>query len=322
MRRWIERFLLSSGLILLGIWGGEKLTSFVWQAWQNRNFNHEMKGQQSQPTPLAVPRQAAKPKRGDVLGRLSIPRLDLSSMVREGDDEGTLSLALGHVPGTALPGQRGNVAVAGHRDTLFRALKDIRKNDVIRFETLSGSHDYQVDNIRIVKPDDVAVLRSGPTSELTLVTCYPFYYVGAAPKRFIVSAREMTAGQSQPQIRSVREEIPSQPPLPPVTHAVPRRSVEEPRDAGPGFEMRGISFEIPSGHGREVAPGISVGISAARNGHADGWMWVMPDRRSVLFTNQAAGKPLVFYQDGERRELVLSGVSGDSVRGSVLLSHE
>src|SRR5262249_23621796 len=134
---------------------------------------------------------APKVENGQVLGRFTIPRLGLSSMVREGDDETTLSLALGHIPGTALPGQKGNVGVAGHRDPVFRALRQIQKDDVIQFETLQGTHFYEVDSTRIVQPDDVAVLKPGKAPSLTLVTCYPFYYVGSAPERFIVSAHEV-----------------------------------------------------------------------------------------------------------------------------------
>jgi sortase A len=125
------------------------------------------------------------------VGRLVVPRLHLRAMVREGDGEGTLDLALGHIPGTALPGQKGNVGVAGHRDTLFRSLKSIEKNDLIEFQTLRGSYTYSVESIQVVKPENLDVLRPGPDAELTLVTCYPFAFVGPAPDRFIVKARQV-----------------------------------------------------------------------------------------------------------------------------------
>ncbi len=128
-----------------------------------------------------------------MVGRLTIPRLNLTAMVREGDKETTLSLALGHIPGTALPGQNGNVGVAGHRDALFRGLRNVKKDDVIRFETVRGDYLYQVEETEIVKPEEVSVLKPGPHSELTLVTCYPFYFVGSAPDRFIVKARAITS---------------------------------------------------------------------------------------------------------------------------------
>ena len=123
-----------------------------------------------------------------LLGRLRIPRLQVAAMVREGADSGTLSRAVGHIPGTALPGKAGNVALAGHRDTFFRALRNIRKSDAIEFETEKGTFRYVVESTRIVGPRDVGVLAAAGRQSLTLVTCYPFYYVGSAPKRFIVRA--------------------------------------------------------------------------------------------------------------------------------------
>jgi sortase A len=127
-----------------------------------------------------------------VIGRLDIPRLNLSVMVREGADERTLSRAVGHIPGTALPGKIGNVGLAGHRDTFFRALRNIREDDTIELETTSGSFRYVVKSTKIVTPRDVSVLEASGGETLTLVTCYPFYYVGSAPKRFIVHASQMT----------------------------------------------------------------------------------------------------------------------------------
>jgi len=133
-------------------------------------------------TPPVVP----APK--SVIGRLEIPRLDLAVMVREGADEGTLSKAVGHIPGTAMPGAIGNVGLAGHRDTFFRALRNIRADDTIELKTTSGTYRYVVKSTRIVTPRDVSVLEASGGETLTLVTCYPFYYVGSAPKRFIVHA--------------------------------------------------------------------------------------------------------------------------------------
>jgi len=128
-----------------------------------------------------------------VIGRLEIPRLKLSVMVREGADERTLSRAVGHIPGTALPGKMGNMGLAGHRDTFFRVLRDIRDDDAIEFETTQGTYHYLVKSTKIVGPRDVSVLATSGGENLTLVTCYPFYYVGSAPKRFIVHAAQVTA---------------------------------------------------------------------------------------------------------------------------------
>jgi len=127
-----------------------------------------------------------------IIGRLSVPRLHLSAMVREGVDGNTLRVAVGHIPSTALPGQAGNVGVAGHRDTFFRGLKDLKTTDKIQFSTPQGDFSYEVESLMIVEPDNVEVLAASGTNALTMVTCYPFSYIGNAPKRFIVRARQVS----------------------------------------------------------------------------------------------------------------------------------
>jgi sortase A len=136
--------------------------------------------------------------RDEVLGRLEIPRLNLRAIVREGADEGTLRHAVGHIPATAWPGEIGNVALAAHRDTFFRPLRNIRKNDRIIVSTLEGTYEYVVESTMIVAPSDVSVLKASTPKELTLVTCYPFYYVGSAPRRFIVHATQVAATPQPP----------------------------------------------------------------------------------------------------------------------------
>jgi sortase A len=129
--------------------------------------------------------------RGDVLGRIDIPRLGLSVAVLQGTTAQVLRLGAGHIEGTPLPGEPGNSGVAGHRDTFFRSLKDVRKDDQIEIQTPNGLLRYEVDWVKIVAPDDTSVLHSsGGESTLTLVTCYPFYLVGPAPKRFVVHAHK------------------------------------------------------------------------------------------------------------------------------------
>jgi sortase A len=125
---------------------------------------------------------------GDLLGKLEIPRLRLSVMIMEGVAEGTLRLGGGHVPGTAYPGAGGNSVVAAHRDTFFRELRNVRKDDLIRFTTRSSTLSYRVASTAVVSPSDTAVLRPTSTETITLVTCFPFYIVGPAPKRFVVHA--------------------------------------------------------------------------------------------------------------------------------------
>jgi len=126
-----------------------------------------------------------------LVGRITIPRLRLSVVVVEGVTKTALRRAVGHIPGTALPGEAGNVGVAGHRDTFFRPLKDLRVKDQIHFSTLKGDFNYEVESLKVVAPDDVGVLAPSGENVLTMVTCYPFYYVGSAPKRWIVRARQV-----------------------------------------------------------------------------------------------------------------------------------
>ncbi len=126
-----------------------------------------------------------------VIGRLRIPRFGLQAIVLEGTSDDALRRAVGHIEGTSLPGEGGNTGIAGHRDTFFRDLRNIRKDDIITLETVEGRFQYAVESTRIVGPKDVKVLASKGRPVLTLVTCFPFYYVGSAPKRFIVQARQV-----------------------------------------------------------------------------------------------------------------------------------
>ncbi len=131
-------------------------------------------------------------REGAPLGRIEISRVGLTAMVQEGVDEGTLRRAVGHIPSTPLPGQRGNVALAGHRDTFFRGLRHIRLDDEITLTTLKGAARYRVEATKVVAPEETEVLADAGYDRLTLVTCYPFNFVGSAPKRFIVSARKIS----------------------------------------------------------------------------------------------------------------------------------
>jgi sortase A len=130
------------------------------------------------------------PGPGEPIGRIEIPRLNISVMVLEGTAPKTLRVAAGHINGTALPGTTGNVSIAAHRDTFFRPLREVRPQDGILIMTAYGTFRYVVDAIEIVDPSDVQVLHRTSDPELTLVTCYPFNYLGAAPKRFVVHARQ------------------------------------------------------------------------------------------------------------------------------------
>jgi LPXTG-site transpeptidase (sortase) family protein len=128
---------------------------------------------------------------GEILGRMEIPRLGVSAAVLQGTASRTLRLGVGHIRGTAIPGTPGNSAIAGHRDTFFRALKDIRDGDEIELKTADTSTRYLVIWARVVAPGDTSVLDATNESVLTLVTCYPFYFIGASPRRFVVRARKV-----------------------------------------------------------------------------------------------------------------------------------
>jgi sortase A len=206
----VERVLLASAVVALGWYAAVSVVARLDQVSQNRALE-SLRGQPESARPgdtmrTSAPARPAPPPPRALVGRLEVPRLGMTSIVREGVDGGTLRRAVGHVPETALPGQPGNAALAGHRDTFFRPLKHIRKDDRIRVTTPDGVHEYRVTGTRVVAPTDVSVL--APTAEptLTLVTCYPFSFVGNAPNRFVVLAAriggqaDVTAAEGQPAI--------------------------------------------------------------------------------------------------------------------------
>lgn len=141
-------------------------------------------------------RAVARP--GRAWGRLDLPRLGLSALVAEGVDDRTLGVAVGHFPGTSLPGEAGNVALAGHRDTVFRRLQEIRPEDLMRLTTPDGAFEYRVEWLAIVDPGRTDVVAATDKPALTLVTCYPFDYVGSAPLRYVVRARSIDRPEPQP----------------------------------------------------------------------------------------------------------------------------
>ena len=323
MRLWIERTLLLAGLFGVGIWAGSIGAKVAWQAWEGHVFDRQLHAQKvNEPKSNAQAKTTApaQPKNdGALVGRLSIPRLGLTAMVREGTGADVLGVAIGHIPGTALPGLTGNVALAGHRDTLFRGLREIKTNDVIKFETLAGNYSYRVASTEIVKPDDVRVLQAGSSPELTLITCYPFNYVGSAPDRFIVKAALVTQGeapaQAAPQTASAQE----------VSQQEPAKHQREPPEKAKEREKK-IPFTVTKDHSRQLAPGISLGLTGTdvRDHRVDGWMWLMPDRKTVWLRNQQAQEPVVFYSGpgGKKRELQITAVDQNSVTGFLVLPSE
>jgi sortase A len=203
----IRYLFLTIGTVCLAVYSYAYLERVLYQNFESRKFDRTLGrsvaaivASNDRITPIVgVGRSPAKsmssprrPPPTTLIGRLSVPKLHLSAMVREGIDRKTLRLAIGHIPVTALPGETGNVGVAGHRDTFFRGLKDLKTNDEIQFSTVSGDFNYVVESLNIVGPGEVGVLAPSAENVLTMVTCYPFYYVGAAPKRFIVRARQVS----------------------------------------------------------------------------------------------------------------------------------
>ena len=293
----IRVLLLLLGLCGVGYYGYTLTDQYVYQAFQNWAFDQQIAGRPAvnfadylremtpfgflagaknpatsattsalSPGPSAIPR----PVEGSLLGRVEIPRLNLSAIVREGVDAKTLRVAVGHVPSTSLPGEPGNFAIAAHRDTLFRGLKDIRKDDLVTFQSPATTYTYKVISTKIVKPSDISVLQPDgggltPIAQasssnaagrklLTMITCYPFYYVGSAPKRFIVQAKLVsTNGESKLVADQAGNASPPQEQS--ATYvaaaAVKHRSAKQARTREPR-RVRGSSREGAS-HSRRVA---------------------------------------------------------------------
>ncbi len=194
-RRSAEFILLFAGACLL-VKGGWNLANYAaFQSHPEWYLKSVRQASAAMDSPKALLPIALHPPHGleditdlQVLGKLEVPRLGMSVLVVEGDDEKKLGLAAGHLSGTATLGQNGNAVVAGHRDTSFWPLRKIRLGDRVRIRS-GKTYEYVVSSVRIVSADDVSVLRGNPDKRtLTMVTCYPFRYFGSAPKRFIVQA--------------------------------------------------------------------------------------------------------------------------------------
>ena len=191
--RWSRNVFLAVGVLILGYCGFVLLDAKVYQADEIRHFQEQIKDfKPAIPSKGRVREASFHPSTGKTLGEIELTRIGVTAMILEGTDDRTLRRAVGHIPGTPLPGQPGNVAIAGHRDTFFRALRDVRQDDEITLMTLDGSYRYRVDSISVVGPEDTQVLDNSGGDILTLVTCYPFYFVGPAPRRFIVRAQRIS----------------------------------------------------------------------------------------------------------------------------------
>jgi sortase A len=187
MRNRLSTILLLTGSAVL-IWCVTIWVSIaLFEAWEA----HHWRAAARQGNTLSPPPSPPAPQPHEVIGWLEVPRLHISTAVLEGDDSPDLLYGAGHIPGTALPGGSGNVGIAAHRDSIFRTLRGIRPKDQIRIRTAWGQHDYSVEATKVVRPSHVEVLDDAGYAELTLVTCYPFSYIGPAPLRFVVHARQV-----------------------------------------------------------------------------------------------------------------------------------
>jgi sortase A len=194
--KWGQRALFACAVLLLGYCAFALVDAWIFQRHESRELDRLLRDRQaasqsarqaaSSTAPVVAPADA-----DGLIGRIEIPRLLLSAVVVEGVDKITLRRAVGHIPGTALPGHPGNVGLAGHRDTFFRSLKDVKIKDEVQLSTLQGNFRYEVESLRVVKPENVGVLAPPGHNVLTLVTCYPFYFVGPAPQRWIVRAKQV-----------------------------------------------------------------------------------------------------------------------------------
>ena len=192
LQKILGRVLVLAGALAFACWGYLMLHQIWFQRAANRVLQERIAKASTPPQDDALEAHAdgIPLRHGEMIGRLEIPRVHVSVIVLEGSDSSVLDLAAGHIPGTALPGLNGNVGIAAHRDTFFRSLREIRAEDRLSFKTPVASFEYAVESTEVVEPSDTGVLRQTAGEELTLITCYPFNYIGNAPKRFIVHARQ------------------------------------------------------------------------------------------------------------------------------------
>ena len=179
-RRIVARLLLTGGLLALTYAAYVVIDARTYQAVEHRRFEHARGDAAAAPALVD----------GDSIGEIQIPRVGLTAMVVQGESPAILQRAVGHLAGTALPGESGNVVLAGHRDTFFRPLKRVRAGDAITLRTRHGDFEYLVQSTAVVRPSDVEMIEPTTRRTLTLITCFPFSYLGPAPDRFIVRARE------------------------------------------------------------------------------------------------------------------------------------
>jgi sortase A len=200
--RWLERGLLAIGAAL-ALWCAAVLVEARFHnSMPLAPASGQLKVTQTLigglPGDAGTAKAAPAPSAGTLIGRLEAPSVKMSAPVLEGSDDGTLSRGAGHIEDTPFPGQVGNIGIAGHRDTVFRPLRNIQVGEALELTTVDKVYRYRISKTLIVGPDDVYVLDPTEQPTLTLVTCFPFEYIGHAPKRFIVQAELETEAKRTP----------------------------------------------------------------------------------------------------------------------------
>jgi sortase A len=185
--RVVERALYALGLVCLGAVAGAQLQSWRFNARESARLAALLDEREASVLHAAAARAEAQP--GRAFGRIEFPDQGYSTLLAEGIDASTLRLAVGHLPGSAFPGERGNVALAGHRDSFFHVLKNVAHDERLLLRTPDGVFTYRIVWRSVLEPSRVDVLASAAEPALTLVTCYPFGYIGPAPLRYVVRAR-------------------------------------------------------------------------------------------------------------------------------------
>jgi sortase A len=214
--RFLQWALIVAGVVLLGFWLGARIHSEIGQRSEIRRFENAQKKRSDQPAgetspapanalSSALPVDTSLWAEGRIeefeaslneefdtpLAILRIPKINLEVAVLSGTSELVLNRGVGHIAGTPRPGEEGNIGIAGHRDGFFRGLKDVVVGDLIELETPAGTEGYTITELLLVDPPDVWVLEPTEVPSMTLVTCYPFYFVGSAPQRYIVRAEHV-----------------------------------------------------------------------------------------------------------------------------------
>jgi len=210
----VERILLVIGLALLAGWAAARFHGSMASDSAIKRFHSDTSANfispsvaevdftQWSPQRVTAYKDSLASKKDLPLAILRIPKIDLEVPVFNDTDDLTLNRGVGQILGTAQIGQLGNVGIAGHRDGFFRGLKDVGRNDVIELVLPGRTDQYVINDIQIVSPENVSVLDATPVPTLTLVTCYPFYFVGSAPQRYVVTASKQVSSQPDESINA------------------------------------------------------------------------------------------------------------------------